>query len=94
MHAQRGPVGRDQQQPRADKRRKQRHHAEVPHLRCVQAGDARGALRQEQSHQHAQRSDGSIRWNEDRAEMEENRMHLSKNSASGEVKGRSRPTGP
>ena len=44
--------------------------------------------------QQAERGDSAVGRNDDCADVEENWVHLSKNSLSGQKVGRTRPTGP
>ena len=81
MTAQVAQVHNDQQQALGNERCKQGYDAEVPDMPGVEAGNARGALSQEKSQQHADRSQGSISRNDDCADVEENWMHLSKDTA-------------
>ena len=74
------PVGGDQQQPRGGERGKQAQDAKIPDFAGIHTRDARGALRQHQRHQHAERSDCAIRRNHERSDMEENGMHLSQDT--------------
>ena len=81
MTAQGAPVGGDQQQPRGGQRRKQAQDAEIPHLGCVHAHDARGALREGKRQQHAQRGDCAVGRDENCSDVKENGMHLRQDKA-------------
>ena len=75
MKAQSGPVERDEQNARGDKRGKERQDAEVPELPRVEARDTRRALRQKERQQDAHGGRGAIRRDEKRADVEEDWMH-------------------
>ena len=96
MAAHDGPVDDDQQEARTHKRRKQRDDAEIPKLVGIYARDARRAQRKRERQQHAERRHRAIGRDEKRADVEENGMHLSKDSSSSGAsrEGRIRPTGP
>src|ERR1019366_7879602 len=103
MASQIAQIENDQEKALGHERSKQGHDTEVPDMAGVEAGDARGALGQEKSQQNADGSQGAIGRDEDCADVEEDWMHLSKDTASGVSgvategicrKGRIRPTGP
>ena len=94
MTAQCWPIGDDENQTRSDKRSKQGNNAEVPDLVGVDTDRTRGALRQQERKQQAERSESAVGRNDDCADLKENWVHLSKNSLSGQKVGRTRPTGP
>ena len=94
MTAQIAPVGGDQEKAFAGQGGKQPDYAEVPNLRRTHICNASSTLRQKQRQQHAQRGHRAIRRDKQRADVKENWMHLSQDTASGHQKGRIRPTGP
>ncbi len=100
--AQIAPVDRHQQQALGRQRRKQRQNAQVPDLSGIEAGNARRALSQK-SASKTPTPPRAVGRDENRADVEENWMHLSKDTAfrlsgvdaKGICKeGRIRPTGP
>ena len=74
-------VEHDQQQPLGNERGKERHDAKVPDFPGVQICNARGPLGKEQGQQNANGSQRAIRRNKNCADVEENWMHQSKNTA-------------
>ena len=93
----------DQQQALRNESRKQRHDAEIPHVPGVEAGNPRGSLSQKKRKQDANGSQCAVGRNEDCADVKEDWMHQSKDTAfglSGVARGwigkgsRIRPTGP
>jgi len=100
MNSQGAPVGCNQQQPPAHKRRKQGKHAEVPHLRRAYAGYPRRPLREQQRQQHAEGRERAVRRNDDTTDVKEDWMHLSQDTAFEQqgaleaLRSRIRPTGP
>jgi hypothetical protein len=94
MEAEFTPVENNDEKALDDERGEERDDTEVPHLRRVEANDARGALSEEQAQQYAESRDHAVCGDEDGTEVEEDRMHLSKDRASECARGRIRPTGP
>ena len=81
MTAQVAQIHGDEQQALARERGKQSDYAEIPHMGRVDAGDRRGALREKQRKQHAQRRERAIRGNVQRADVKEDWMHLCQDTA-------------
>jgi len=81
MAAQVAQVDRHQQQALGCKRRKQRNDAEVPDVPGVESCGAGGMLSKKQRQQNANGSKCAVGRNQDCADVEENGMHLCKNTA-------------
>jgi hypothetical protein len=83
MASQIAQIENDQEKALGHERSKKGNDAEIPDMPGVEAGYARGALSQEESEKHADSSHCAVGRDEDCADVEEDRMHLSKNTASG-----------
>jgi hypothetical protein len=76
MTPQRMQVDDDQQKPGGEQSRKQAENAEIPHLCRVQPNHARGALRQAEREQYAQRGGRAVSRDQNRSNVKENGMHF------------------
>ena len=103
MVAEVAEVDNYQHESLGDECRKQRHDTEVPDLSGVESSNACGPLSKKQGHQNTGCRHGAIRRNENCADVDENWMHQSKDTAfalSGAStqgickEGRIRPAGP
>ena len=83
MAAQITEIDDDQQQPLSNERGKQRANAKVPNVSGVEAGDARSTLSEKKGEQNAHGSRSAIGRDENCADVEEDWMHLSKDTALG-----------
>jgi len=94
MTAQNRPVHDDKKNARTHQRCEESDDAEVPYLVRIDSCNARGALRTDKRKQRSKRSQSAVRRNNDRADVEEDGMHLSKDNRSECSESRTRPTGP
>jgi hypothetical protein len=68
-------VDGNEEQARGSQRGADAEDAEIPHFCRVDVDDARGALRERESHEHAERRDDAIGRNHDASDVEENGVH-------------------
>ena len=83
MAAKIAEIDDDQQQPLSDERSKQRADTKVPYVSGVEAGNARSMLSEEKGEQNAYGGRSAIGRDENCADVEEDWMHLSKDTALG-----------
>ena len=92
--AQDGPIDDDEQEARSNEGCEENDDTEIPDSIGISADYASSVLRKHERQQHSNCGESSVGRDDDRADVEEDRMHLSKNSSSDAARGRIRPTGP
>ena len=81
MAAQYRPVDDNQQEPRTNQRREQGEDAEIPDRIGIDANHTRRTEREQEGKHDSQRSHSAIGWDKNRTDVEEDGIHLSKDTA-------------
>jgi len=77
------PVGNDKYDTRSEEPDKKCDDRQGPDFVGINIGCARCPLREHKGKQHTKRRESAVGWNDDRADVKEDWMHLSKDSLSG-----------
>ena len=77
------PVENDEQETRTNERGEEHEDAEIPDFIGIDLEPARGVKREHECKQHSQCGSCTVGRDDERADVEENRMHLSKHRALG-----------
>ena len=83
MTSQHRPVGDNEEETRTNQRCKEHEDAEIPNFVGINLELARGVKREHECKQHSQCGSCTVGRDDERADVEENRMHLSKHRALG-----------
>lgn len=94
VEAQQGKREREIDEAGSDEGGAEGEDGEVPELGGSEAGLAGGAMEEREGEDDAERGESAVGGDEERTDVEEDRMHCSKDTCSARRGSRTRPTGP